>query len=122
MFAVLNWPIRVRDKIIDVSLEYICIKLPALIYKIAVFIWRIIVRTFEIITYTASLIKKQTKKVARIIHNKIIIPIVDFIKAVYNFTKSIILYCKEKVINFKDMIKYDYLLPAWAVIRLFAVA
>lgn len=32
------------------------------------------------------------------------------------------LFCKEKVINFKDMIKYDYILPAWAVIRLFAVA
>lgn len=56
-----------------------------------------------------------------IIKQKIIDPVVYCFIYLFKVCKECYGIVKEKIINFWGWMKYDYILPAWASIRLFAV-
>ncbi|CAD8127763.1 unnamed protein product [Paramecium sonneborni] len=68
-----------------------------------------------------GIIIKQAKKITKIIYQKLINPIVKIVICYYKVIMKALKFIVQELKNLKDMIKYNYILPIRASIRLFGV-
>ncbi|CAD8212334.1 unnamed protein product [Paramecium pentaurelia] len=120
-FNIISYPYIQLNKIINLGIDFIMYVIPNKLYNGIVYIIEKLIQLFIKIERFINIVIKQSKKIITIINSKIIQPIVRTSIYLYSIMKKVVLIIVQSLINFKDMIKYDYVLPAWASIRLFAV-
>ncbi|CAK78308.1 unnamed protein product (macronuclear) [Paramecium tetraurelia] len=121
MFVILSFPYLQFNKVIEVGIDFFIYRIPNKSYIWIVYIIVKFIKLLIKIEGLLVLIFKQAKKIASIINSKLITPVLRFIMGCYRVIKKAVLAIVQSLINFKDMMKYNYVLPAWASIRLFGV-
>ncbi|CAD8161434.1 unnamed protein product [Paramecium octaurelia] len=121
MFVILSYPYLLFNKVFEIGIDFFIYRIPNKLYSWIAYIIEKFIQLLIKIERLLELIFKQAKKIASIINSKLITPVLRFIMGCYKVIKKAVLAIVQSLINFKDMMKYNYVLPAWASIRLFAV-
>ncbi|CAD8125961.1 unnamed protein product [Paramecium sonneborni] len=121
VFFIFSQPVLLFNNMIEKGIDIFIYQVPDKLYNGIVYLLDKLKIFLERLVQFVELVIKQAKKIMSIINQKLIYPVKKVVVSFYQSIKKVVLFIIQQLINFKDMIKYNYILPAWASIRLFGV-